>query len=459
VTPRLKPCATIPDGAAQAAQGGILKSIGYLAALAAFLAVPAVAQDAAPPPASEPANATIAANLPPDAQSAVSGINAFSVDLYKRTLVPDENLFISPASVSTAMALAYRGAAGTTADELRTVLHYGAAPDAYFRASAAVFASMNFSGNGRTLQTANAIWIQQGMPLRPDYLADVQSFMKAGLSQTDFARDPERSRRDINAWVAASTRDRITNLLRPEDLSKDTSAVLVNAIYWKGRWLGTFDKNDTKPDPFTRLDGSKVTTPLMHQRANFSVVERSGVKAIDLPYLGNEASLTVFLPNSPNGLQKFEQKLTAADLTAWFAALDASKMRDTVLTLPKMHLEWRKDLADTLVAMGAGTAFAKKADFSGMVTFPYPGANPDAVGLRIARVIHKSWLDVDEEGAEAAAATAVVMEDIMVSGRRADEPPPPPPIIFRADKPFLLVLRDNRTGLILFMGRYVGPAE
>ncbi|MEP7008214.1 MAG: serpin family protein [Sphingomonas bacterium] len=450
----------------------MLKIVGYLAVVAAFalLPPPVIAQEVAPSPGAEQAdaatsaslppdvNAMILANLPPDAQSAVSGINAFSVDLYKRTLVPDKNLFLSPASVSTAMALVYRGAVGTTGDKLRNVMHYNAAPNAYFRASAPIFASMNFSGNGRMLQTANSIWIQQGMQLKPDYLADVQSFMKAGLWQTDFQHDHEKSRQDINAWVASSTHDRIVDILEPGDLTELTSAVLVNAIYWKARWLQTFAKDETEPGRFTRLNRSKVTTPLMHLRTYFSVVERGGVKAIDLPYVGNEASLVVFLPNSSNGLKKFEQKVTAEELDTWFSALNAAEPRDTVLTLPKMHLEWRKDLVDTLAAMGAETGISGDADFSGIATFPNPGGDPRARGLAIKQIIHKSWLDVDEEGAEAAAATAVVM-DIVTTGRRKNQPPPPPPIIFRADKPFLLVLRDRRTGLILFMGRYVGPAE
>ncbi len=177
------------------------------------------------------------------------------------------------------------------------------------------------------------------------------------------------------------------------------------------------------------------------------------MQAIELPYVGNEVSMVVFLPRSPAGLPRFEaglkdQELAEIGSTRW----TPPSLVTLSSTLPKMHLEDRYELGNTLKAMGAPTAFGDDADFSGMATIPQPG---EMVGLEIARVIHKAWLDVDEEGAEAAAATAVVgsagISDIVVTG--------PPPIIFRADKPFLFVLRDRRTGLMLFMGRYVGPLQ
>jgi serpin B len=196
----------------------------------------------------------------------------------------------------------------------------------------------------------------------------------------------------------------------------------------------------------------------MHQRDRFSVVERGGVQAIELPYVGEEVSMVVFLPHSPRGSPKFEAGLTDQGFKGWFAALDAAEPRDTSLTLPKMHLEWQNDLSGTLADMGAPTAFGDEADFSGMAIFPYPGSAEDEAGLKISHVIHKACLDVDEEGAEAAAATAVEAGADMIVTGLSGGPPPPPPIIFRADRSFLFVLRDERTGLILFMGRYVAPA-
>jgi serpin B len=425
------------------------------ATLAMLLSLPGASQ-AAPDTAQPAPGLNGSGNLSPEAKAAVAGINAFSLDLYKRTLTRGDNLFLSPASVSTAVSLAYRGAVGKTADELRRVLHYTADPGAYFRASGEVFATMNFSGEGQVLQTANAIWVQDGMPLKPDYAADVQNYMQAGLQRADFEADPDKARGEINSWVATATRDRITNLLPHGVVRTDTRAVLVNAIYWKGRWETPFSAGDTKREPFTQLGGGKQPTLLMHKRSEFAVIERGGVQAIDLPYDGKGVSMIVFLPHSPMGLPTFEAGLNSQKLAGWFDALDATPPRDTILTLPKMHLEWQHELKETLSAMGAPTAFEEDADFSGMATLPYPGGNPYATGLTISHVIHKAWLDVDEEGAEAAAATGVVMKEVVISDIQIIRQKPP--IIFRADKPFLFVLRDRRTGLILFMGRYVAPS-
>ena len=420
---------------------------------AAIMAAPAFGQEAGVPP--EEPILTIPAAIDPDTKAAIAGINAFSLDLYRQTLKPDANHFLSPASVSVAVGLAYRGARGTTAEELAKTLHFGKPPRDYLRANGQILGTMSFSGPQRELRTANAVWLQDGTPLLADYEQDLVAFAKAGLQRVNFRGETDAARIKVNDWVADSTGDRIRNLLRPGDVTRETRAILVNAIYWKGRWASLFDKNQTKAEPFTSLSGDRLPTPLMHQRSNFRVIERDGVKAIALPYVGHEVDMLLFLPNSEKGLPKFEEKLTAAELAKWLDDLGKAAWRDTILTVPKMRLEWRQDLKTSLEAMGAPTAFSDNADFSAMVSFPYAGEDPKAVGLNIARVIHQSYLDVDEAGSEAAAATAVVMEIIVTSSR--SETPPPPPFLFRADKPFLFLLRDRRTGLILFMGRYVKP--
>lgn len=391
--------------------------------------------------------------LDAEGRAAVAGVNAFSLDLYRRTLRPAENHFLSPASVSVAVGLAYRGARGETAAELERVLHFGQPPREYLRTNGQIIASMNFAGPGRELRTGNAIWLQEGMSLLPEYVADMARFAGAGLQQVDFAKDPDAARGRINNWIEDRTRDKIKDLLQRTDISVDTRAVLVNTIYWKGAWASAFDKASTKPEPFVTLAGDKPTIPLMHQQASFQVIERGGTKAISLPYEGGEIEMVVFLPNSQTGLPRFEARLTPEELTRWLGALEAAPWRDTVLTLPKMHVEWREDLVGTLKAAGASVAFSDGADFTGMMSFPQ-SSEPSAVGLKISKVIHQTYLDVDEAGSEAAAATAVIM-DIVITGRKVG--PLPPPFIFRADKPFLFLLRDRRTGLILFMGRYVAP--
>ena len=400
----------------------------------------------------EAPDATVPAVIDAEGRAAIAGINAFSLDLYRRTQTPGENHFLSPASVSVAVGLAYRGARGQTASELAQVLRYGLPPQDYLRVNAQVLTSMDFGGKGRELRTGNAIWLQTGTPLLPDYERDIARYAGAGLQRVDFKADPEAARGQVNLWVAERTRDKIPELLPRGIVQGSTRAILVNTIYWKGAWTNRFRKEDTKQEPFTTLAGRKIITALMNQQDHFQALQRDGIKAILLPYQGDEIEMAVFLPDRPGGLRAFEARLDAKGLARWIAELEASRGQRTILTLPKMHVEWGSDLVPTFEAMGARLAFTDGADFQGMIGFPLPG-EPRVVGVKITNIIHKTFLDVDEEATEAVAATAVVMGDIVISAQR----PIAPPFIFRADKPFLFLLRDRRTGLILFMGRYVAP--
>ncbi|MGV3481227.1 MAG: serpin family protein [Sphingobium sp.] len=384
----------------------------------------------------------------------VADMNRFTLDLYKASVVPSENIFLSPASVSTAVGLAYRGAKGATADELRAVFHYSSPPLDHLVASAPVLDALDVSGDGGELRLSNALWIQEGVPLLPDYLADVTAHARAGVRRVDYRADTEGARQTINQWVAASTNDRIRDLLQPNDVNDRTRATLVNTIYWKGRWAAEFGTGATKIEPFTRLDGKKAPVSLMHQKASFRVLERDGVQAIRLPYAHGAVSLIVLMPRSPSALTRFERKLTADGLARWIGDLAAAEPRETVLSLPKMHLECREDLVPTLTTLGANIPFGDSSDFSGITREPDAGGDAKAANLQITKIIHQTFLDVDEMGSEAAAATAVA-EDVYVTAKAMR---PPKPVVFRADKPFLFLLHDGWTGAILFIGRHVAPA-
>lgn len=390
--------------------------------------------------------ATVPADLGEDARAAVAGINRFSLDLYRQTIEPAENHFLSPVSVSLAMSLAYRAAGGATAEEMRRFLHYTAPPADHLRATAEVLASINFSQAGRELATANSIWIDKSVALRPDYLADTAGLAGSAVEQVDFRAAPDDARLEINGWVEGRTGGRIKHLLQPSHVTEDTRSVLVNAIYLKANWADQFSEAATRQEPFRQLDGAETMASLMHQTGYFQVLERDGVKAILLPYQGGELEMAVFLPNGARGLARFEAQLSPERLNAWFKRLAAAPSRNTELTLPRMHLSWGEDLAPALRAMGMTTPFTVDADFSAIAV------PRDERTLAIGAVVHKAYIDLDEEGSEAVAATA--LSTVVITGRR---PPPRKPIVFRADHPFFFVLRDRRTGLICFMGRFVKP--
>ena len=417
----------------------------------AALATSATAQVTETPPLS-PERPPLSA----DGKAAVRGINAFALDLYKANLDPAANLFLSPASVSTAIGLAYRGAQHRTADEIRATLHYPAGPVAYGAANGEVLRAVQRKVGARELSIANALWVQQGTAFRPDYLADMDAAYGAVLNRIDFAADQEAARQRINGWVEDQTGKRIRNLLQPHDVTPYTRAVLVNTIYMKAPWASRFDTAATRNLPFTLPDGSKITVPLMTQRNAFPTVEREGVRAIALPWEGGELEMVVLLPKSATGLARMETALTAERLDRWIGDLQAARAVDTILTLPRFHLAWRSDLAPALQRLGMVTALGDDADFGAMKPFDPNSPKIEDHGLHIKHVIHQTFLDVDEEGAEAAAATAVAME-VVTSARRLG-PPPPPPVIFRADHPFLFLIRDTGTGAILFIGRFVAPA-
>ena len=388
-------------------------------------------------------------------EEVAQGSNAFALDLYREVAKPGENLFFSPASISLAMGYAYRGADGQTAEQMRSVMHYPAGPEGYLRAGGELDRKMQISGKGRELRSANAFWVRGDLTLNPQFVTDLEREASGAFSAADFGSNPESARQEINGWVAGKTNDRIKELIARGVLDPLTAAVLVNAIYWKADWLTRFYEGATKEEPFFLANGQEITTDLMNLRSEFRGIKRGSVKLLDMPYAGEEVSMVAILPDEPDELAMLEEGLTARKLERWLVALDEAEPYDTVLTFPKMSLDWNADLKTVIEGMGAPLPFSKNANFDRMATFPQASL-PDWCGLKITNIIHQANIDVDEAGSEAAAATAVVMGGVMVTSARIG-PPPPPPFIFRADRPFMFLLRDKRTGAILFMGRMHDP--
>jgi serpin B len=382
----------------------------------------------------------LARSAPADWTKLVTGNTQFGMNLYGQLRSEAGNLFLSPFSISTALGMTAAGARGTTLEEMEKVLHLPENAHAQF---GAILKSLNEESDpkkrGFTLSTANALWAQQGYPWKPEYKKLVSTEYRAGLFDVDFIGNPEASRGTINQWVEKETKDRIKNLLPQGSVTRDTRLVLTNAIYFKGDWQDPFRKEATKDLPFTTADGTKVTAPLMFRVGRYLYGETDTFQVIDMPYTGRRISMTVVLPRKVDGLPAVEKQLTADKLTETIQNLRFE--REVHVHLPRFKVEKDFQLNKPLQALGMKAAF-HGADFSGMHT--------GGEQLDISAVIHKAFVDVNEEGTEAAAATGVVVGVTSVA-------PPPTPKYFKADHPFLFFIRDQKTGSILFLGRLETP--
>ena len=382
--------------------------------------------------------------MTPAEADVVAGNTRFALDLYARMRGGDGNLFFSPYSISTALAMTSAGARGGTAAQMAATLHLPPDPSRAHAGFGALVDRVN--GGGRpepgpdTLVTANALWLKAGEAFLPEFLGTVTTRYKAGLRSLDFAADPEAARETINGWVAKQTLDKIRDLIGPSVLGRDTSVVLTNAIYFKGAWQSPFREARTRKDAtFHATGGRDLTAPMMAQTGTFPYLDGGTFQALELPYHGGGRSMVVLLPKQADGLGALEAALTGENLAGWVKGLS---QRRVDVELPRFKLSEGFELREALSAMGMSDAFdPARADFSGMT---------GRRDLTISAVIHKSFVDVNEAGTEAAAATAAVMS-------RAISAIEPKPVVFHADHPFVVLIRDRETGSVLFLGRVTEP--
>ncbi|GAG82956.1 unnamed protein product, partial [marine sediment metagenome] len=287
------------------------------------------------------------------------------------------------------------------------------------------------------LSVANALWSQKGYGFLAEFLELIEAKYGGKLNEVDFITATEAARQTINAWVEKETKDKIKNLIQRGVLNKWTRLVLTNAIYFKGNWARQFKEENTREAAFTLLSGEKVDTPMMNQTAEFNYMEAEDFQGLELPYVDDELSMIILLPKEIDGLRGFEETLTTENFSQWLARF---RKRKVIVSVPKFKMTCQFSLADVLRQMGMKDAFSGAADFSGM------NGKRD---LFISAVIHKAYVDVNEEGTEAAAATAVV---VGITAVRPEKIP-----VFRADHPFLFLIRDNDSGSILFIGRMMNP--
>lgn len=378
-----------------------------------------------------------------DAKLAAEAENRFGLDLYGQVAVAKGNLFFSPLSIHAALAMAFAGARGDTAAEMAKTLHLpGSGAERLYRALTEALSAGSKVGSQEVyrLFTANSLWVQQGYEFEKAYLDLVKADFGGELVVVDFEKATEAARAEINAWVEKRTSRKIRDLIPAGMLRPLTRLVLANAIYMESAWDKRFEPELTVEAPF-HLDGERtVKAQLMHRLSAHRYFEGDGFQAVTLSYAANRLSMTVFLPAENSSLAAFEKKLALEGLTCW---LDGMKSRPVDLALPRFKMTSARTIAEALRALGMEKALkVGEADFTGIAS---------TRELFIGQVVHKAYVDVNEEGTEAAAATAVDMLGSAAPGVQEK------PVVFKADRPFLFLIRHEQTGTILFMGRVTDP--
>ncbi|APR80447.1 Serine protease inhibitor (serpin family) [Minicystis rosea] len=370
--------------------------------------------------------------------------NAFAIDLYGKLRVSKGNLAFSPTSISTTLTMAWAGARGETAAEMKAALHVDTTAAEAGAAAGKLFGSYRASNADVTLRVANRLFGDKSFSFDPTYLALTRGTFGAPLHPLDFKGDADGSRTLINDWVAGQTNDRIKDLFPPGAIKPQATLVLTNAICFLGKWVTPFPKNMTRPATFHVTATESHDVPTMHVKEHFRFAAVDGLKLLEMPYKSSDLAMTIILPDARDGLEAVEKQLSPATLDRWLLDLAADEVN---VSLPTFTIDPAEPMAldEPLSALGMSRMFDPgAADFTGM-------ASPQSDRLFVSRVFHKAFVKVDEQGTEAVAATGATIS--LVTARAA------PPPEFHADHPFLFLLRDTRSGIVLFIGRITDPAK
>ncbi len=361
---------------------------------------------------------------------------AFAFELFREVIAASEedNIMISPLSVSYALGMTYNGAAGTTLDAFNNVLHFGDLSRQEVNESYKdLMGQLVYLDDQVEFSIANSIWYRLGYNVLADFISTNQTYFDAMVSELDFT-DPQAVD-IINNWIEEKTNDKIKDML--DYIPSDAVMYLINAIYFNATWKYQFDKDATQPGIFHLEDDNDHETDFMKVNGTFMYTSTEYFEAVELPYGDSTFSMVVILPDQESEIVDLVDRM---DVPTWNEWLSNSVMTDVQVELPKFKYDFKDLLNDPLINLGLGVAFTGGADFS-LIT---PGG-----GIFISRVIHQTFIDVQEEGTEAAAATIVELRE---------SAGPPQPLTFRADKPFLYLIKENSTGAIMFMGK-VGKPE
>jgi serpin B len=368
-------------------------------------------------------------------ETTVEAYNGFALNLYQRYSHGTGNILFSPYSISTALSMTYEGARGETAEEMEAVFGFLTEPSERHPSVASIYNTLNHGDHDYALHTVNALWIQQDYQILEEYLDCISSYYGGDANILDFVSEPEESRRIINIWVEDRTNERIKDLFPSGSIDSLVRLVLTNAIYFKGDWLYEFDPDETCVEDFYVTPSNVVEVDMMNIHTSFNYAETEGLQILELPYSGEDISMLVMLPKEGH-MGEVEAKLSMGRLGELVGMMEET---DVDVYLPRFTFDTKYFMMEDLAEMGMQTAFTDDADFSGIT-----GTRE----LYIDKVIHQAFIEVNEKGTEAAAATGV---SVRLTSALPGE-------LFRVDHPFIFLICDWDTGVIMFMGRVSDPS-
>lgn len=371
------------------------------------------------------------------AQNPSDSNNMFGFEFLSKVLGQDNgNVFFSPYSITSAFSMIYEGARGTTSDEMESVFHFLQDNTSRKNYVSRISSELNSPSQQYKLDVANALWIQNDYPVLSSYTDTIKQYYAANVTNLDLKGDSENSRKIINTWVENKTDQKIVDLLPQGSINENSRVVLTNAIYFKGNWTNQFEAQDTSNQNFTTSTNNIVKTPMMTTTASFPYFEDNNIQALKMPYQGGHLSMMVLLPKN-NDLKSLENSLSTEKLQKWNGNMTTESV---TVYMPKFSLDTKYILNDYLPSMGMPSAFSPNdADFTGISEIKY---------FSISTAVHQAFVKVDEKGTEAAAATGAVFQVTSM---------PLSKYTFKADHPFVFMIYDDQTGLVLFMGQVVNP--
>ena len=357
----------------------------------------------------------------------------FGFDLFSLLEGAEDNTFISPYSVSSALAMVQLGAEGQTKEEMNAILGVFEPEEDWHQGQGDLMQELQLGENcDYQFTAANKVFMKDGYPINEDYLDGLATVYQSDVAVLDFEADPEAARAEINGWVSDQTNEKIPELFTSGSITPSTAFVLTNAIYLNAPWKQEFDPQQTRSTDFILADGSTTQVEMMNQsEMSIQIAKQEGITIAQIPYKGDDLSLVIVLPDDPAGLDVLLSELNAETWTSWKENLYETQ---AFVGFPKLEMRYKKVLNESLIDLGMPSAFGN-ADFSGI-----------GPGLVIDTVIHEAWIKISEEGTEAAAATGVSMNETSIA---MDE--------LYVNKPFLFAIEDNRSGSILFVGKITNP--